>query len=237
MTSESTYVTLDEVIRRTLAKNHLTTHYYLPYLIYGKEGLRDISFVSWPESKTAAITPDGNGVYTLPTDCVKAQEVYLLIGDRKRVLIEDLRLAKTPGPFSDYSTAVESQELWGDGTERPSAFQGREFDRGRDFPMSYAKITEDTFRLTSNASSDITTLYVQYTTIPKRTGTSSLLHPLAQDVVSAFIKYQWVMNGKMKRLDVKLFSDEYHNALRIFRANVMNVTADLIARTQRKGAN
>jgi hypothetical protein len=236
MTSSAEYITLDEVIRLTLGKNHLPTHYYMPYLIYGKEALRTVNYISWPEIKTAPATLL-NGVYTLPTDCVKAQEIYILIGDRKRPLVEDHRLAKQEGPFSDYSSAIEAQELWGDSTERQSIFQGREFDRGKDFPMSYAKLTEETFRLSTSASENIGTVYVQYTTIPKRTGTSSLLHPLAQDMVSAFIKWQWVMNGKMKRLDVKLFKDEYENAARIFRANVYNVTGDLIARTQRKGSN
>ena len=144
MTSESTYITLDEVIRRTLGKNHLTTHFYVPFLLYGKEALRSVNYVSWPESKTELLTP-ASGVYTLPVDCVKAQEVFLAIGDRKRPILEDLRLIKNNGPFNDYSDAVDSQNLWGNEDDRVPVFQGREFDRGRDFPMSYAKITEETF--------------------------------------------------------------------------------------------
>jgi hypothetical protein len=236
MTHEDTYITLDEVIRLTLAKNHLPTHYYMPYLIHGKEALRFINYVSWPVLKTAVMTPV-SGVYTLPTDCVKANEIYRLVGDRKRPLVEDRRLVKSNGPFSDYSSSLEAQELWGDSTSRGiSVFQGREFDRGRDFPLSYAKITGDTFRVTTNNETN-QDLYVEYTTIPKRTGTSSLIHPLAQDMVSAFIKYQWVMNGKMKRLDVALFKSEFDNALRIFRANVHHVVDDIVSRSQRKGAN
>jgi hypothetical protein len=235
MTSATQYITLDEVIRLTLGKNHLTTHYYMPFLIYGKEALRAVHYISWPESKTVKLTPVA-GVYTLPTDCVKAQEVFIMVGDRKRPLQEDQRLVQNTGPFADYSDALNDQELWGESLERGAAvFQGREFDRGRDFPLSYAKLTEETFRLAQNAPTE--DVYVQYTTIPRRTGTSSLLHPLAQDLVSAHIKWQWVLNGKMKRLDVGVFERQYSNALRIFRANLYNITGDLIARTQRKGSN
>ena len=69
---------LDSVIQGHLAAKGKSLHYYLQYLYYALEGVRETGFDIWGSIQTEKVTPDSLGIIRLPADFVDV----ILLGEQ-----------------------------------------------------------------------------------------------------------------------------------------------------------
>lgn len=75
-------LTLDEVVRRTLHKNRLPLHYYIQFLVFGREALKEFQLTISPTMTTVQLTLDSNSEATLPADYVEEIGIYEPVGNK-----------------------------------------------------------------------------------------------------------------------------------------------------------
>lgn len=78
-------ITLDNVIRRTLAMKGLPIHYYMTMLLYSRRGLDEMSFNSLQKVSTAVLTFDAANQCNLPSDYVEAVDIWWEQGDKAKL--------------------------------------------------------------------------------------------------------------------------------------------------------
>lgn len=75
-------ITADEVVRRTLHKNRLSLHYYIQFLVFLREGLKQFQLTLLPTMTTVKLTLDSNSEAILPADYVEEIGMYEAVGNK-----------------------------------------------------------------------------------------------------------------------------------------------------------
>jgi hypothetical protein len=75
-------ITADEIVRRTLHQNRLPLHYYIQFLSFLKQGLKEFQLTLLPTMTTVLMPLDANFECTLPSDFVEEIAVYEAVGDK-----------------------------------------------------------------------------------------------------------------------------------------------------------
>jgi hypothetical protein len=230
MTHSSQFITLDEIIRKTLGREGLTTHYYVPFLLHAKEGMNRINFHSAPEIKISKIAVTDNK-FEIPTDTLKVLEVFELRGDRMNKYHEDEVLAEVDEDWNTVDVIQDEKDFIGD------TYQGGDADRGTNFARSFAYIKgTDQIRI-KQGTTPPAYLWVKYISNIRTSGLNIMVHPMVEPCIIDWVKWKWAESGTFKRLDAALMKRNYDNSMRIYRANKSRVRKDLIKRLQRKAYN
>ena len=232
MTNSNTYISLDTILRRLLAKSQLTLHFYVPFYLHGKDAVKEIFTIHKPEFKVVEVTLT-NGVGDIPADCLKVNEVYIQNADRKKTYVpDDGLIAQETVPDNDEDTPD-----WVNGI-----YQGDHWASGENFIRSYVEIPGDNkFRLqaagVNSAASEITKVYLVYSYDNSVISGSTMVHPLAERAIYDFIRWQRAGHARIKRLDVETLKREYGNSIGQFRSATSNLSGDLISRLKRRAKN
>jgi hypothetical protein len=75
-------VTLNEVVRKTLNKHRLPLHYYIQFLVFAVDLLKELHFTTLPKQTTVELVLDSNFEATLPVDYVEEICAYEAVGDK-----------------------------------------------------------------------------------------------------------------------------------------------------------
>lgn len=75
-------LTADETVRRTLHKNRLPLHYYIQFLVFLREGLKEFQLSLLPTITTVKLTLDSNSEAPLPADYVEEIGIYEAVGNK-----------------------------------------------------------------------------------------------------------------------------------------------------------
>lgn len=228
MTNSTQYITLDSIIWKLLAKSQLTSHFYTPFMLHGKDAVKEIFTIHKPDFKVAEVTIT-DGVGDIPSDCLKVQEVYIQNGDRMKPFVQDSGLiAQEVVPDDDQDTAD-----WVNGR-----FQGNSWATGENFIRSYVEIPgANKFRLQTAATSGISKVYIVYTYDNSVITNLTMVHPFAERAIYDFIRWQRAGHADIKRLDVRTLKSEYANSIGQFRSTIMNLSGALIGRLNRRSKN
>ena len=228
MTNSTQYITLDSVIWKLLAKSQLTSHFYTPFMLHGKDAVKEIYTIHKPDFKVAEVTLT-DGVGAIPADCLRVNEVYIQSDDRKKPFVEDPQLiASATIPDNGEDTAD-----WVNGI-----YQGDEWATGENYIRSYVRIEgTDTFRLQVKGNENITKVYLTYTYDNSVITNLTRVHPFAERSIYDFIRWQRAGHANIKRLDVATLKNEYSNSIGQFRSTIMNISGEIIRRSQRRGKN
>ena len=214
MINSTQYITLDTIIWRLLAKSQLTSHFYTPFMIHGKDAVKEIFTIHKPDFKVAEVVLT-DGVGDIPVDCLKVNEVYIQNGDRKKPFVEDSGLiAQETVPDNDEDTAD-----WVNGR-----FQGNSWATGENFIKSYTRIAgSDKFRLQTLGADGITKVYLTYTYDNSVITNLTMVHPYAERSIYDFIRWQRAGHTDIKRLDVRPLTSAYANSIGQFRSAISNL--------------
>ena len=228
MTNSSTYITLDVVIRRLLAKSQLTTHFYAPFYLHAKDAVDELFKISMPQYKVAEVTIT-SGIGDLPADCLQVKEIYIQNADRKKPYVEDNGLiAQETVPDNDENTAD-----WVNGI-----YQGNHWASGENFIRSYVEIPgADKFRLQVAGNTDITKVYITYKYDNSVIAGITTIHPFMERPIYDFIRWQRAGHATIKRLDVGTLKLEYYNSLGNFRSLINKLDEQVLSRLKRRSKN
>jgi hypothetical protein len=218
-------ITLDEVIRKTLNKASLPLHYYIKYLLFAREGLKEMQFSILPSEKTTELALDADHNATLPIDFVGEVGVYKSSGDKLIQLPHNHLISSfnntTPFPEEDAVTLTS-----GVGVSYIDEFSS---DSGRQFGEVYPRV--DGYRIIPELNkirvdniTELDKIYLKYVTMPQKTTNKSLIHPYIEPALVAYIVWQVASYANDRNMLVK--RAEYYNQRRLAKANLnkINIT-------------
>lgn len=216
-------VTLDEVIRKTLRKAGLPLHYYIHYLLFARDGLKEMKFSILPSEKTTELALDSNNEATLPTDFVGEVGVYKAEGDKLVQLPHNYLLSSfdTQVPFEQVDQVFSS----GDGS--PLYIDEFNSDVGRQFGMLYPRtngyrIITELNKIRVDVGSDLGKVYLKYVTMPVKVANKSLVHPFIEPALVAYINWQVAFYAADR--DVMMKRTEFFNQRRLAKAALSKIS-------------
>src|SRR3990167_2547508 len=81
-----TYTTIDSIVRKNLLENGLTIHYYIRFLSFALDCLKELNIDTLPKIKSVRIPVDRFGCIKLPFDYIG----YVRVGVQNGVYIQEL---------------------------------------------------------------------------------------------------------------------------------------------------
>jgi hypothetical protein len=234
-------VTLDSIIRHNLAMRKAPLHYYVPTLLYAKQGLQEMHFDSLQKLKIAVLTLDPDLMTaTLPTDFVEEVVVGIEIGDKVRSIGYSDQINKRDDDDVPFTQEASVYSL-GSGYQLGNTIienvyneylgtRGRNFGRPVTFVDSYT-IMRDLGQIRVDNQSSATAIHLTYLALPEKVSNKSVIHPFAQRALHSYINWQWAIfvsdrNQELRRRD-------FHNDYRILRGRLNKMTTTEIKRVVR----
>lgn len=216
-------IPLDEVVRKTLHKHRLPLHYYLPFLILLRDGLKEMQYTILPSEDTAELTLDANKEATLPAAFVDEIQVYRADGDRLVELPRDYNIT----PFDNGGLGFDDAQLVAvQDSTIPIYVNSLDENYGKQFGMiqprvdAYKIIREEGIIRLGN-DTELTKVYLKYVTLPKKTTNRTLIHPYIESAIVAYLNWQLSMYNKER--DVMMLRAEYYNERRLSKAKLTNI--------------
>lgn len=216
-------ITLDEVIRKTLHKNHLPLHFYLPFLVIMRDGLKEMQYTILPAEDTVELTLDANKEATLPVTYVDEIQVYKADGDRLVPLPRDFSISSFDNAGAGFSEAnlVSVQD-----STIPIYVSSLDENYGKQFGMVQPRldgyrIIRELNKIRLSNDTELTKVYLKFVTLPKKTSLKTLIHPFIE---SALVMYtNWQVSLYNKQRDVMMLRNEYFNERRLAKSKLANI--------------
>lgn len=101
--------TLDAIVRNTLIKRGYPLHYYIQFLVYGKDILRELSLHHVQVVNTKRIPLDAENEIQLPEDYADFVEVGVPVGQKVRPLVRDTNLNRLPNYDTQFNITEYTQ--------------------------------------------------------------------------------------------------------------------------------
>lgn len=232
-------ITIDEIVRRSLAMHHMPMHYYLEFLLHAKRGLKVMHFRSLPSMETARLDVEATGVAYLPNDFVKELYVATEVGDKLRLLSRSDKLNRDDNGGVAYEK-VDPYNYLTDKTDE----QNYGFIEIGDMDLVKGQLIKD--RYTVNRAkgfirvdnrSTITQVYLRYQTMPKKVSSKSVIHPLAEDALLDYIAWKWAEHNPSNRFEPRTKRFEFFNSQRLMIAQLKKFNKKDIMDHHREVAN
>lgn len=260
-------ITLNEIVRKTLSKSRLPLHYYIQFLVFARDGLKELRLSMLPAMTTVKLTLDSNFEATLPADYVEEINAYESIGDKLVELPHGELISSfdynpwsvtTPyiigslvnsGGFSWRSlsshtgvTPVEGatwtkvikfssqSSLYSTG-DMTGAYNEGSFGENTGGLYGYVSIDNRGYRILReydkirvDNNSGLTEVYLKYITMPTKVSNQTLVHPILEPVVVAYIN--WQKGEYWKERDYLSKRQEFYNKRRLAKSqlNPLNIT-------------
>jgi hypothetical protein len=239
-------ITLDNVIRRTLAMKGLPIHYYMTMLLYSRRGLDEMSFNSLQKVSTAVLTFDAANQCNLPSDYVEAVDIWWEQGDKAKALgfgermnfrnTNDTGFAVVADQIT-LSSSFNTPSLW-----MPNFYnefgtgKGRMFGSNVIFHNTFTINREAGFIRRDNQNALITSITLVYLTTPQKNASAqTVIHPMAQNALIDYLNWKW--DEYTKHPDYPNRRKEFYNQYRILRAMLDKTSTVEIMRSLRKHIN
>lgn len=243
------YTSLNNITRSILIKKSLPIHYYVMFLKYCSDAIRELSFDTLKVVNSVTLTINHSGSYvTLPADYVD----YTLIGIPKGQFIQPAvnrdslsRISNynTTGQIIDYGTPDNAVDF----PFFPGFFMFQTVDDlgenlGRLYGYntgylsnSYSVIKErGIIQLDEHFPSP--TVALQYIGNGQSANSATQIDPMVQACVESFADYQWELNkikGVIGMMQVK--EREFAKQWRLARARLANYTIEDIRQALKRG--
>src|SRR5882672_5137490 len=82
------YVCLDFIIRSSLLQKQYPIHWYLPFLVHGREITREISFDDVAVINTVKLTPNAGNAFDLPCNFQDVCKLGVQVGQQIEPLVQ-----------------------------------------------------------------------------------------------------------------------------------------------------
>ena len=216
-------ITLDEVVRKTLHKHRLPLHYYLPFLVIMRDGLKEMQYAVLPAENTLELELDDNFEADLPADYVDEIQLYKADGDRLVPLVRDKSISSfdNAGAGFDLANLVSVQD-----STIPIYVSSLDENYGRQFGMiqprvdSY-RIIRELGKIRLSNETELDTVYLKYVTLPKKTTLRTLIHPYIEAAIVAYTN--WQLSFYNNERDVMMKRAEYYNERRLSKSKLNSI--------------
>lgn len=240
-------ITLDNIIRRTLAMKGLPVHYYVAMLMYARRGLDEMHFNTLQKVSTKILALDSAMQASLPSDYAETVDVWWEVGDKAKALGYGERMnfrdtSDTALPVAadqiTLSSAFNTPSLW-----MPNFYN--EFGTGKGRLFGSNVIFHNTFTINREAgfirfdnqnAGFITSVTLVYLTVPqKNANAQTVVHPFAQNAMVDYLNWKWAEYTKDS--DYPNRRKEFYNQYRVLRAMLDKTSTVEIMRSLRKHIN
>lgn len=242
--------TLDNVVRNALSERGYPLHFYLQFLQYGIDALRELNFDTLQNVKSVRLNVNSYKAVTLPCDFVDIVRIGNELGQYVNPLgvkdsynrLNQFNDAGDKVPYSnvegDFGIPYDWQGFWGTTyLNSYGEFEGRAFNNVPTYTNSYQLLRErNEIQLDINYTSATVTL--DYITDGVSTDASNAVHPYALDTIKKYIIYRMKESGRQYNLSERAVAkDDYYNALRVLRARLNDVDTMEIRRSLSRAYN
>lgn len=242
--------TLDKIVRNALAERGYTVHWYINFLSYAVDALRELNMDVLKSIKSVRLPVNSYKAVTLPCDFVDYVRIgnevgqYIYPHAEKSSSFNRLNKFDSNGNKVAYGD-IEAQNgilpnNW-DGfwytlyTNQFGEHLGRIFNNFNGFRESFVILRERN-EIQLDVSYTGSTIVVDYITDGMTTDASNIIHPYAFDAIKKYIFWRHKENGRQYNLSERqIAKDEYYNALRVLRARMNNIDVNDIRRSLAKG--
>lgn len=235
-----TLYTLDNVVRGALAEKGYSLHWYLQYLTYGVDALRELNFDVLQNIKSVRLPINSYKAATLPNDYVDYVRVgnelgqYISPWGEKRDSFNRLNKFDSQGnkvPYDNIESEVSIlpinwESYWASTyINDKGEHLGRVFNHRPAFRESFVILRErNEIQLDVTAGKEIVMDYISDGT---SLDASNSVHPYALATIKSYIFWKHKEHNRHYNLSERqIAKDEYYNQLRILRArmNTIDVT-------------
>lgn len=240
--------TLDKIVRQALAARGYSMHFYLQFLTYGVDALRELNFDVLQSVKSARLPVNSYKAAPIPCDYVD----FIRIGNELGQYIDpwaenqgfnrlnkfDANGAKIPFPNvegnNEYIPSFVDGTGIGNYANSRGEMLGRVFNARPSFKHSFLIVRErDEIQLDTDYSGLEITL--DYITDGTSIDASNAIHPYAIEAIKSYIFWKMKENGRhygiQERREAK---DEFYNQLRILKGRMNSMGANDVIRSLAK---
>jgi hypothetical protein len=237
---------IDSIVHSALMTLQLPLHWYIDGLHYGLKCVQEMGYRDLPNIKSVRLTISAAKTVTLPTDYVdwirigtdRGQYVSRYGADRNMNRLAPATGTSYGDVFADSTLFPYNWAYYPSHLTDYNEFNGRFFGQTPTPSNNFLEVRErGVIQMDSTAvvGTSITLDYIYFDSA----AATSLVHPYAALVIEAYIvwKIKETSRGmqKVNRFEAPRLKDEYHVALRQFRANIFNITIQDMERAIRSG--
>lgn len=243
-------ISLSQIVKNILIKRGYPIHYYLQFLLYSRDGLREISFDDDINTlRYKLITLDSNSIGELPNDYSDWARVTVRIDQYLRPLVEDSALDTIPNYDSEfveqpYTEGIASDSntaaVWYNGYLSP-LWKGVNWNSygeniGRQFGGLGAR--SDTFKIDRNRNIikvneylSVTEVVLEYIGDGTDSDSSTHINAYAQNCIEAYAMWQFKEHNRTySASEAEMERQRYAQERQILRARLSDLTLDRLKR-------
>jgi hypothetical protein len=244
-------VSLDSIVLNTLMKKGYSLHYYVAFLVYAKECLRELTYDDLQCFNEKLIPINSNNAFQIPNDYVDYVTVGIPLGQGIRPLVEDKKMTSLSNYDSNlnvipYTSDTASQDdvaliLPYNGLSLGNWYTTHMNDYGENIGRFFGSRGGyvDTFKVIpskneiqlNEALTGFDYAYVKYLSNGADSGSSTTIDPYAEQTISNYIMWQHKEQNRTYGISERqLAKQEYTNQRQIFRARKSGVTLEVLKR-------
>jgi hypothetical protein len=242
-------VSLDSIVRQTLMKKGYPMHYYIQFIVYARECLRELTYDDLQCFNEKLIPINSNNAFQIPNDYVDYVTVGIPFGQGVRPLVEDKKMTSLSNYDSDLNVIPYSTDTTVDtssilpynglslGNWYTTHFNSYGENIGRFFGSRGGYV--DTFKVIpskneiqlNEALTGFDYAYVKYLSNGADSGSSTTIDPYAEQTISSYIMWQHKEQNRTYGISERqIAKQEYTNQRQIFRARKSGVTLEVLKR-------
>lgn len=245
-----TVISLGQIIKNLLLKRQYPIHYYLQFLLYARDGLREIAMdENLSTLRYKILVLDSNNQATLPNDFLDYAKVSVRIDQYLRPLVEEGCLDTIPNyttafveqPYTQgVATDTNNASVWYNGYLSP-LWKGVNWNSygentGRQF--GGVGIRSDTFKIDKtrniikvNEYLSVTEVVIEYIGDGADADSSTHINAYAQFAIESFAMWQFKEHNRTYSAgEAEAERQRYINERQILRARLSDMTMDKLKR-------
>lgn len=241
---------LDNIVRTILLKRRYTLHWYLEFLLYARECLREISMDELRVINFAMLPVNSYNAVDLPDDYLDEVSVSLPIGQRLRPLVKDQSITPLNAFDSDFNIikyqAAATQTvtsliynnvflsaLWNTTTfNEYGEATGRFFGMGAGSPTDTYNVIKSRNQIQLNEGLTVDNIVLAYIGDGTSSDASTQIDPYAIKTIDSYCMYLFKENNRTYGIgETKIAWDMYIQQRQILRARMSDLTINRIRRS------
>jgi hypothetical protein len=219
------YVKLDHIVRSVLHQKQLTQHWYLQFLKYASDCLRELTFDTLKTINTRRLPVTDYKAVVLPCDFVDWTKVGIEVNQKIQPLVQTSginRLNKfdDSGNKTVFGTGSSVDAIWATGLFADyGATLGRWYGVGAGFEGDTFKYLPERNEIQLNESLDVTEIVLEYISNGAGVDAATKVDPYAQKTIEAYIDWQYKLHSRAYGISERREAErEYYQQLRFLRA-------------------
>lgn len=248
-----TTVTLDAIVRNFIVKRQYTIHWYVPFIVYAKDCLRQLTEDDLLLINTKLLPVNDYNAVDLPADFLDYTMVGVKVGQNVKPLVETnkinpminrnddlepIRYDESPvgdneqifyGQLSPFYWSTVFWNQWGEPT-------GRLFGLGAGATCDTFSVFPERNQIQLTESLSVDNIVLEYISDGMNADAATRISPYAYDTIDAYIKWQMMCNTRTYSLGEQEYAkQEYIDQRKILRARLNPMTIEMWKRVFQRG--